>query len=199
MNMTIIFSIIGAYILGSVSPSYIYYRKVRGGDIRKAGDGNPGAANIAELAGSTPAFVIAFFDLCKGIIPVFIASLAGVTGIYLIPVGIAVVVGHDWPVFLKFSGGKGTMTSLGVLMFCFPIELILAFSVWLFIHFILKIRFIGALITFAAIPVFVWLISCRLLGGSLYNVILPAAILVLFLIKMPGNMANFFSKRCEAK
>ena len=192
MGLITISAIVGAYLIGSVSPSYIYYKKVKGRDIRETGNGNPGAANIAETAGRTPAFVIAFLDLCKGILPLFIARLLGVNNLHIIPVGIAVIAGHDWPVFLKFRGGKGTMTSLGVLMFYLPLELAIAFSLWLFIHYVLKVRFVGSVITFLAVPVFTWLISCRLMGEPAYYLFLPLGVLILFLVRMPENILNFF-------
>lgn len=195
MDIIIVFAIVGAYLIGSVSPSYIYYKKIAGKDIRNVGDRNPGAANIAKMVGSTPAFVIAFIDLCKGVVPMLVARLLGVGDVGLIPVGIAAVAGHNWPVFLGFRGGKGTMVSLGVLMFYLPFELALAFSLWLFMHFIVKIRFIGAVITFAAVPVFTWLISCRLVGDPSYYLFLPLAVLMLFLVRMPKNIAGFFKGR----
>lgn len=187
----------GGYLLGSISPSYIFYKKATGKDIREAGDGNPGAANIFNMMGSTPAFIVAFIDYCKGIVPLFVARILGTGDFYLIPIGMATVIGHDYSIFLKFRGGKGTLTSLGVLSFYVPIETILAFSVWLFIHYILKIRFIGSLITFILVVVFTWAISCRLLGGPFYYLLLPSGIGALFLLNMYGNIRNFFQKGFE--
>ena len=100
MNLTIILCIVGAYLIGSVSPSYIYYKNLTGKDIRKEGDGNPGAANLRQLTGSSPSFIIALLDFCKGVLPVLIAKISGVNDFYMIFVAIAAVAGHDWPVFL---------------------------------------------------------------------------------------------------
>jgi len=194
MNICGLCLVAGGYILGSVFPSYIFYRKKRGGDIREAGDGNPGAANVAASFGSAPGFIIAFLDYCKGIIPVFAARMLGVGDFYLILTGIATVAGHDYSIFLKFKGGKGTMTSLGVLSFFLPFETVLAFSAWLLLHFGLKTRFIGAVITFLLVPFFTWLISCRLVGEPLYYILLPLGILALFLTRMTENIGSFFKK-----
>ena len=187
--------IAGSYLLGSVSPSYIACKWIKGVDIRTVGDKNPGSANIATVIGSTPAFIIGFIDLCKGIIPVIIAKNLGISLPYLIVMGLATVIGHDWSIFLNFKGGKGSLTSLGASVVLLPSETILAFLVWLFIHYILKVRFIGSLITFFLIPFFTWLISCRFLGKPEYLLLFPLGIFFLFLIRMPENIRNFFSQR----
>ena len=186
--------IAGSYLVGSISPSYIACKWMKGVDIRTIGDNNPGAANVATIIGSTPAFIIAFLDFCKGIIPILIARNIGVSLPCLIITGLATVIGHDWSIFLNFKGGKGTLTSLGALVVLLPFETLLAFLIWLFIHYILKIRFIGSLITFLLIPFFVWLLSCRLVGEPAYLPLFPIGILVLFLLRMPENIKNFFKK-----
>ena len=195
MNFVIILCIVGAYLIGSVSPAYIYYKKLTGKDIRKAGDKNPGSANIRQLAGASPAFVIALIDFCKGILPLLVAKKLGVSDFYLIFVAVAAVAGHDWPLFLGFRGGKGTLTSLGVMVFYLPFETILAFIVWLFIHYIIKTRFIGSLITFVLIPILTWFISVRWLGNPVYYLLLPLIILVFFSANMSENISNFFKTK----
>ena len=187
--------IIGSYFFGSISPSYLVCKWFKGVDIRTIGDKNPGAANISKIMGSAPAFIIAFIDFCKGIIPVFIAKSLNISLPYLMLTGLATVAGHDWSIFLNFRGGKGTLTSLGTLIFLLPFETLIAFSVWLFIHYIIKIRFIGSFITFLLIPFLTGLISCRLEGKPGYLLFFPLGILFLFLVRMSENIKNFFSKK----
>lgn len=187
--------IAGGYFLGSISPSYIYCKLFKGVDVRTIGDKNPGAANIALVFGSTPAFVIAFIDFCKGIIPVLIGKNLGFPLLWLIIAGLATVIGHDWSIFLNFKGGKGTLTSLGTLMILVPFETLIAFSLWLFVHYGLKTRFIGSIITFLLIPFLTLFISCGLIGEPKYLILFPIGILILFLVRMLQNIKNFFLQR----
>ncbi|PIZ15036.1 hypothetical protein COY51_06370 [Candidatus Desantisbacteria bacterium CG_4_10_14_0_8_um_filter_39_17] len=187
--------IAGGYFLGSISPSYIYCKWTKGVDIRTIGDKNPGAGNIATVIGSKSAFIIAFIDFCKGIVPVLIAKNLGISLPCLIVIGLITVTGHDWSIFLNFRGGKGTLTSLGASVFLLPFETLFAFSVWLFIHYIMKVRFIGSVITFSLILFLTWLVSYRFFGEPKYLLLFPLGILVLFLMRMPENIKNFFQKR----
>ena len=195
-NLLINFAVIlSGYLIGSISPAYIACRVRKGVDIRTIGDKNPGAANIKNVLGSNASFVIALLDLCKGIIPMLIAQNLKVPLFVLIITGIVTVLGHDFSVFLNFKGGKGTLTSLGVLVSLLPLETLIAFSVWFFIHFGVRKRFIGSLVTFCLIPFFTWIISVKMLGQPTSIILFPLAITGLFLFRMPENIINYFSSK----
>ena len=187
--------VVSGYFIGSISPSYIACKMLKGVDIRTVGDCNPGAANVRSILGKDISFIVALLDLVKGIVPVLIALNLKLPLFIVILSGIIVVLGHDFSMFLGFKGGKGTLTSLGVLLPLLPFEVILAFMVWLFIHYILKIRFIGSLVVFCLVPVLAWFISVNIIGHPLYIILFPIFILVLFLTRMPENIKNFFEKR----
>ncbi len=109
--------IIGAYLLGALPSAYYLGRWKRGIDIRRYGTGNIGISNVATFVGKKAVVPIVLFDIfIKGMLPVVIAS-EKVLGLGLeieVAAGFAAVVGHNWPVWLKFEGGRGMATVLGV-------------------------------------------------------------------------------------
>ena len=121
MAAYIIMAII-AYAIGSVNFSVILSKKMAGFDLREKGSGNAGTTNMLRTVGKKAAAITLILDILKGVVSILIAMLIGniVEGIgkeYLVQVaGIAVVLGHTFPIFFKFKGGKGVATSLGVLV-----------------------------------------------------------------------------------
>ena len=111
---------VGAYLFGSVPAAYLAARWLRGIDIRQHGDGNVGATNLMRLTSKRIAIPVVIFDLGKGALMVWIAQLLGLDITQQVVVGIAAVIGHNWPVFLRFNGGRGIFTSLGVIAILVP-------------------------------------------------------------------------------
>jgi len=124
--------ILASYLVGSISFAYYICRKFYSIDIRRYGSGNPGSTNVLRVLGTKPALIVFTADLLKGLIMVTLGRLLGGENIALLS-GIAVVVGHDWSIFLNFKGGKGIATSFGVIIGLFPklapIVLIIGISV----------------------------------------------------------------------
>lgn len=112
--------VIAGYLVGSVPVAYLVTRWRRGVDIRKHGSGNVGAANTLVVAGKRWSLFVSIFDIGKGVLMVWFASLAGIGIAGQAAVGIATIIGHDWPVFLRFQGGRGVFTSLGVITILSP-------------------------------------------------------------------------------
>ncbi|MCK4368761.1 MAG: glycerol-3-phosphate acyltransferase [Dehalococcoidales bacterium] len=106
--------LVGAYLLGSVPAAYLAARWSRGVDIRQYGSGNVGASNLLRLGAKWMAILVIIFDLCKGMVAVWAAQLIGLEVYQQVMIGIAAIVGHNWPVFLRFNGGRGLLTTLGV-------------------------------------------------------------------------------------
>ena len=105
-----------AYLFGSV-PAGVLVARTYGVDIRKVGSGNIGATNVLRALGPGPALVVAFFDVFKGGIAVFIARASGLEDWLLGGVALAAILGHNYSLFLGFKGGKGVATSFGTLLF----------------------------------------------------------------------------------
>jgi len=117
-----IIAIVIGYLLGSIPSAYIATRVVTGKDIRQMGGGNVGGLNTYREVGIIPAAFVGIVDIGKGAAAVAIAYwLLGVPQLFVLLAGLAAVVGHNWMVFLKFSGGKGMGPAIGALAILMPI------------------------------------------------------------------------------
>ena len=134
-----------AYLVGSVSPSYMLVRRRLGRDIRQLGDGNAGAENVSRLVGLRPAIAVAAVDISKGLVVVLVArgitpanqgdspwgspvSWEGLRCGLMLAAGAAAIIGHSWSVYLKGAGGRGAATAVGALfgMITLPALLVMA-------------------------------------------------------------------------
>ena len=147
--------ILGAYLLGSVPTAYLAAKWSRGIDIRRFSDGNVGATNLLRLTSKRIAIPVIIFDLGKGMVMVWTAQLLGLDTTQQVTVGLAAIIGHSWPVFLRFNGGRGILTTLGVVFILVPwlglIALIIAYSMAPFRQLAL-----GTIIAVASLPIFSW-------------------------------------------
>ena len=106
--------IIGAYLLGSVPAAYLIARWSRGIDLRRHGSGNIGSTNLVYSTSKLVATPVIIFDLGKGALMVGVAHLLGLGIVAEVTVALATIIGHNWSVFLRFGGGRGLLTTLGV-------------------------------------------------------------------------------------
>ncbi len=109
-----------SYLAGSFPTAYVVARKWAGLDIRTVGSGNVGAGNVTRTLGLRLGSLVAAVDYLKGLVPVMVGRNIGLSSSELVPVGVAAVAGHNWPVFLQFRGGRGMATGAGVLSYLFP-------------------------------------------------------------------------------
>jgi glycerol-3-phosphate acyltransferase PlsY len=117
MDVLSIISVVLAYLIGSVSFSYLMARWVKGVDIREHGSGNAGATNTLRVLGKGPAVVVLLLDALKGVLAIYIGYLlSGENHLVLALCGMMAIFGHNWPVFLRFRGGKGVATTIGVVI-----------------------------------------------------------------------------------
>jgi len=160
MAIEFVLLLLGSYLLGSVPAAYLAARWSRGIDVRQYGSGNVGATNVLAIVSKRWAIPVIVFDLVKGIVVVYIAKLIGLDlEVYQqVMIGIAAIVGHNWPVFLRFSGGRGVLTTVGVLFFLAPwLTLILLAVAFLFTPF--RQLSLGTLVAAAALPLCSWFLS----------------------------------------
>ncbi len=114
----IVLSLIASYLIGSIPTAYLFGKIYKGIDIRQFGSGNVGATNAFRVLGKIPGIIVLIVDMAKGLVATtLVADLSGLQGnIYYVVLGLTVVAGHNWTIFLRFKGGKGIATSLGVLI-----------------------------------------------------------------------------------
>ena len=154
--MTDFILILAAYLLGSLSSAIIVCKLMRLPDPRTQGSNNPGATNVLRIGGKKAAAITLLGDSLKGFIPVLIARLLDMDALVLAAVAMAAFLGHLYPVFFKFQGGKGVATAFGVQ---FGIGWEIGGSValiWLIIAKGLGISSLAALASMALAPIVVW-------------------------------------------
>ncbi|UZR27734.1 glycerol-3-phosphate 1-O-acyltransferase PlsY [Methylococcus mesophilus] len=145
-----------AYLLGSVSSAVIVSRALGLPDPRQEGSKNPGATNVLRLGGKQAAILTLLGDASKGLIPLLIAKSMAVSPPLIAAVGFAAFVGHLYPVFFQFKGGKGVATALGVLLgFAWPVG-VMALLTWLGVAALFRFSSLSALAAAVLAPVYVW-------------------------------------------
>lgn len=151
--------IISAYLLGSISSAVLICRVLRLSDPRDVGSNNPGATNVLRIGGKKAAIAVLLFDMLKGTIPVWVGYYLGIDPILLGLVAIAACLGHMYPIFFHFKGGKGVATALGAIA---PIGLDLTGLImltWVVIALLFRYSSLAALVTVLLAPFYTWLIK----------------------------------------
>ncbi|HEX7332686.1 MAG TPA: glycerol-3-phosphate 1-O-acyltransferase PlsY [Pyrinomonadaceae bacterium] len=146
-----------AYLIGSIPFGYLIVRTKSGGDVRQTGSGGTGATNVSRRAGKAAGVLTLLLDAAKGAAAVLIAeSFSGSVWVKA-AAAIAVIVGHIFPVWLGFRGGKGVATGVGVFLVLAPVALLCAGVVFVSIVFFTRYVSLGSITAAALIPLFVWL------------------------------------------
>ncbi|HEY92978.1 MAG TPA: hypothetical protein G4O17_04455 [Dehalococcoidia bacterium] len=150
--------LIGAYLLGSVPAAYLVAKWTRGIDIRKYGSGNVGASNVFAVVSKRWAIPVTIFDVGKGAAMVWAAQLLGLGIAEQVTVGLATIIGHNWPIFLRFNGGRGIFTSLGVItMLSWKLGLIVLVMTYILAP--LRKVSLGVSLSLVSLPFFSWFLS----------------------------------------
>ena len=147
-----------AYLFGSVSSAIIVCRLMGLEDPRKQGSGNPGATNVMRIGGKKAATITLLGDALKGLVPVLLAKAMGVDSLLLSFVVLAAFLGHLFPLFFGFKGGKGVATSLGVTLGVTWLLGIVVSGTWFIVYKISGISSLAALVASILTPIYVWLI-----------------------------------------
>lgn len=152
MEITIMLMILAAYILGSCTSAVLIAHVFQLPDPRSTGSTNPGATNVFRIGGKIPAMIVFILDLLKGSIAVYSAHELGLSHVWLGVVAIAVCLGHMYPLFYHFSGGKGVATAFGCLLpLGFAISMTLI-TVWLITYRLFRFSSLAALVTVCFAP-----------------------------------------------
>jgi len=151
--------VIIAYFIGSIPFGYLIVRTRGGGDIRQTGSGGTGATNVSRRAGKAAGVLTLLLDASKGVAAVLIAQAVGGSEWVRAAAAIAVIIGHIFPVWLGFRGGKGVATGVGVFLILAPMALLCAGVVFVSIVFFTRYVSLGSMTAAALIPLFVWLQS----------------------------------------
>ncbi|WP_201831867.1 glycerol-3-phosphate 1-O-acyltransferase PlsY [Microvirga zambiensis] len=150
-------ALVFGYLLGSIPFGLIFTRMAGLGDVRKIGSGNIGATNVLRTGRKGLAAATLVADALKGTIPVLIAGLWGPQ--FAIVAGLGAFLGHLFPVWLGFKGGKGVATFIGVLIGLEPLAALICCVIWLAVAFAFKYSSLSSLVASAATPIVLWLLG----------------------------------------
>jgi glycerol-3-phosphate acyltransferase PlsY len=180
--------IIIAYLLGSVSSAVIISGLLHLPDPRTQGSGNPGATNVLRIGGKKAAVLVLTADMLKGLIPVLIGKTFAPAPAVVAAVGLAAFLGHLYPVFFQFKGGKGVATALGVwLGISIPMGLLLL-AVWLVTAIVFRTSSLAALVATVSAP----LLSLWLSGAPAYSA-MAVVMGALLIWRHKGNIRNLIN------
>ena len=176
------------YLFGSISTAIITCKLMGLPDPRTDGSKNPGATNVLRIGGKKAAAITLAGDMLKGLIPVAIVVLTGFSHEVIAATGLAAFLGHLYPVFYGFKGGKGVATLLGVLIGTHWLVGLGTIGIWLAMAFTFKISSLSALVASVCAPVLVWYVTAA------PAITLTTAIMTLLLIwRHRSNIANLLS------
>jgi len=167
--------IVLGYLLGSLPTAYIAGRILKGKDIRQMGDENMGAANAFRELSRKAGILVGIIDAGKGALAIIIAQATNMSQIVVIFTGAAAVIGHNWPVFLGFRGGRGEATTIGVLLVIITQPMLIMAIPAIAAHFILRDTTKAGAVLFVPLPLICWLVG---LSGALiaYSIALPCLV-----------------------
>jgi glycerol-3-phosphate acyltransferase PlsY len=159
VSLSLLWLPLAGYLLGSIPFGILMTRLFGGGDIRAAGSGNIGATNVSRVAGPIPGVLTLILDGLKGSAAVWLAAhFANYSAAWMTAAGVAALVGHCFPVWLKFHGGKGVATAAGMfLALCWPAAVV---AILLFLVVVYFFRFVslGSIAAAAAMPLLIYLL-----------------------------------------
>lgn len=138
-------AVLVAYLIGSISFAIIVSRLMSLNDPRSYGSGNPGATNVLRSGNKVAAILTLLGDALKGVIPVVLAKYFQLGDVVIAAVALAVFLGHLWPVFFRFQGGKGVATAVGVLLSLNPWLGLACLLTWLLVAFTTRLSSLAAL------------------------------------------------------
>ena len=187
MLITLFFMILG-YLAGSISTAILVCRAMDLPDPRSEGSRNPGATNVLRFGGKKAAAITLAGDFLKGLLPVLLARLAGLEDIGLALTALAAFLGHLYPVFFGFEGGKGVATAFGAILgLSWPVALATQ-AAWLFMAFVVRISSLAALTAAALAPLLGWWFNLPLA----YNAVLVAMV-ILLIWRHRSNIRNLLA------
>lgn len=184
-QIEITLAIILAYLFGSVSSAIIVCKLMRLADPRTEGSCNPGATNVLRIGGKKAAAITLLGDMLKGVIPVLLAKWYGFDDLALGLVAFAAFIGHLFPVFFRFEGGKGVATAIGCLLaLSLPVGLCWIIT-WLVVALLFRYASLSSIIASIFAPLFVWYFM-----GNLPLTIIIGLMSVILIYRHQGNIAN---------
>jgi len=179
----IIVCVIG-YLLGSLSGGIITSRLANGPDLHTVGSKSTGASNVQRTMGWKYGLITFFFDALKGLLTCWIAELICGTHFAALLAGLFCVIGHNWPVFFRFKGGKGVATTGAVMLYCFPVYALICIAITIIVIALFRYISVGSMLLVIAFFVFSFFFS----GGNACIIIWSLILMVMCIARHHANI-----------
>ena len=177
------------YLAGSLPTALLVVRAATGGDVRTSGSGNVGATNAARLAGLRVGALVTVVDMVKGALPVLVMEWYNPAAVWVGTVLLASVLGHCYPVWLRFRGGKGVATVFGALVVVSPLTTLAAAGIWVVVLLAFRFVSLASMLAAASFPVLlVWMGS-----PAVAMVWMVTAAVVLIVLRHVSNIRNILN------
>jgi glycerol-3-phosphate acyltransferase PlsY len=187
-------TLIIAYLLGSIPFGYLIVSAKTGTDIRETGSGGTGATNVSRRAGKGAGILTLFLDALKGAAAVLIARFLINDPWWIGATVLAAMLGHIFPVWLRFRGGKGVATGVGVLAVIAPLAVVLSGILFILVVWTTRYVSLGSILAAAAIPFFIWVVSLvRPTPNMLPTLLTTAAAAALIIYAHRANIGRLLS------
>jgi glycerol-3-phosphate acyltransferase PlsY len=192
--IAVVIAVLIGYVFGSVSFSTLLVRKKMGIDIRTHGSGNAGATNTLRVGGWRVAMLVLVLDIAKGVVPVLFAPVVvsmvdggAVVDVAVLCAGLGAVLGHNWPIFFGFRGGKGVATTIGVFLAVLPLSSVLAGCVAIGVLVAVRIVSLASMTFALCVP-----IAAVLMGEPRYTVVWASLLGALLLARHRSNIIKLW-------
>ena len=184
-----------AYLIGSVSTGTILSKVRKGPDLTKVGSHNTGTSNALRVMGVRDGLIVFFGDFGKAILSCLIGQWITGTQEGTMLAGLAVVIGHNWPVFFGFRGGKGVASSLAVMIFCYPVPALLCYALGILLIVIWRFISVGSMSVLVAYALIITFLAAP---GNIPAIVMAWLLAVLCLIRHRENIGRLI-RGCERK
>ena len=201
MIISYIVGIIISYLIGGIPFGYLI-AVIKGIDIRTEGSGNIGATNVGRVLGKKYGLIIFILDMLKGFIVVFfipalVSSAVNIPtttdNLLVVLCGFCAVLGHAFPVYLKFKGGKAVATSFGVFIWLVPLSIAIAFGVWLLTVIVTRYVSLGSMIGSLSLVGVIVIVVDSPFGDNIYLTVMSVAVAILIIARHTSNIQRIIA------
>ena len=185
----LVISCIIAYLLGSVSSGILVSKAVHGPDLHTVGSKSTGASNVQRTLGWKYGLITFFADALKAVLSCLIAELLTGDHMAALPAGLCCVIGHNWPVFFQFRGGKGVAATGGVMLYCFPLWALISIALCIALIAVFRYISLGSMLLVVSFAVLSILFS----EGNIWIILWACVLMVMCIARHHANISRLLN------
>lgn len=189
LELSIIILCMIGYLLGSLSGGIITSRLANGPDLHTVGSKSTGASNVQRTMGWKYGIITFFFDALKGLLTCFIAQMLTGSHMAVLLAGLCCVVGHNWPVFFRFQGGKGVATTGGVMLYCYPVPALVCIAITVAVIALFRYISVGSML----LVIIYFALSFSFSGGNTCIIVWAAILMIMCIARHHANISRLIS------